>query len=353
MLASTGRSGGKSTGLGADKSSSRRPLRVAWKGCVHAASGDRGAPFPQPVRAPKPLWARNLRSLPAGSKPRPHEPGHARSRCGGANAGQASEMSTNQSDSTNQTGSVVPVVVLELIGESETIQGWMGRLADHADEAYPEVLERVKKDYRGRLEGVAGQLAEHRPQLVTKLEDRQGTVGSLRSDRDSHVADLEEARLRHAVGEFSEPQWDSRRTTIEGLLDEVDSKLEVAESAVSELTAALDRIDASGPRRPTVAFTSEGFVQVEHSPVRGGAARNGSWSAILAATRKEGHSDATKKEGRYGATVRTPMAEEVRIPTAEEDGSADSDELDFIDAVSPEDLEELDPIATAMRSRES
>lgn len=232
--------------------------------------------------------------------------------------------------------SVVPAVVLELIEQSETIQGWTGRLADHADEAYPEVLERVKKDYRRRLEDVAGQLAEHRPDLASSLEDRQGTVVSLRSDRDSHVADLEEVRLRHDVGEFSESQWDSHRTKIEAWLDDVDAKLEVEEAAVSELTAALDRIDASGPpRSSSVAFTSEGFVEVDRTPVAGRAARSGSWSAVVSATTKNGHSEAAG-----------------RMPTAEENGSADSDELDFIDAVSTDDLERLDPITAAMRSRE-
>lgn len=244
--------------------------------------------------------------------------------------------------STDQTDSVVPVVVLELIEQSETIQGWMGRLADHADEAYPEVLERVKEDYRGRLEGVAGQLAEHRPQLATKLEDRQGTVVSVRFDRNSHVADLEEARLRHAVGELSEPQWDSRRTKIEGLLEEIDERLEVEEGAVSALTEALEKIDASGPRRTSVAFTSEGYVEVEHASI-GGGARNGSWSAVVSEMKKE----------------RLPEAGG-RIPTAENaagDGPAahdePDDELDFIDAVSTDDLEKLDPIAAAMRAGEA
>lgn len=247
--------------------------------------------------------------------------------------------------STDQTDSVVPVVVLELIERSETIQGWMGRLADHADEAYPEVLERVEEDYRGRLEGVAGQLAQHRPQLATKLEDRQGTVVSLRFDRNSHVADLEEARLRHAVGEFSEPQWDSRRTKIEGLLEEVDEQLEVEEDAVAALTEALEKIDASGPRRTSLAFTSEGYVEVEHAPI-GGGARNGSWSSLV--------SEMKKREGGSDATGRVPTAEDPgREGPAPEDEPDDSDELDFIDAVSTDDLEELDPIAAAMRVDET
>lgn len=234
------------------------------------------------------------------------------------------------------TSSVVPEVVIELIEQSETIQGWMGRLGDHAGDARPEVLERVKKDYRGRLEGVAGELAEHRPDLAQSLDDRQGAVVSLRSDRDRHVAELEEVGLRHSVGEFSKPQWDSHRTKIEGWLDDVDAKLEIEEGAVSELTTALERIDASGPPRKTVAFTSEGLVEVERMPLGGGNAKNGSWSTVLTGMKKNGHSDAA-----------------ARIPAAGENGSADSDELDFIDAVSRDDLEALDPVVAATRSRVS
>ena len=65
--------------------------------------------------------------------------------------------------------SVVPVVVLELIEESETIQGWMERLDENAEEGYPEVLQRVKDDYRGRLTGVGDQLAEHQQRLEHEL----------------------------------------------------------------------------------------------------------------------------------------------------------------------------------------
>lgn len=331
--------------------SAGRPIRTV---AAAVRGGARGVEWP---------YVRGLRATGVASSLDPNEP---RSRCGPAtcagppphrNQGRPSPdtrtpgaavptLERGSQMSTDQTDSVVPVVVLELLERSETIQGWMGRLADHADEAYPEVLQRVKEDYRGRLEEVAGQLAQHRPQLATKLEDRQGTVVSLRFDRNSQVADLEEARLRHAVGEFSEPEWDSRRTKIEGLLDEVDSLLEVEEGAVSEITEALERIDASGPRRTSLAFTSEGYVEVEHAPpMSRDGVRNGSWSAVLSEMKKEGDSVVAG-----------------RIPTAENpagngpaagDGSDDSDELDFIDAVSTDDLEELDSIAAAMRAGEA
>jgi hypothetical protein len=236
-------------------------------------------------------------------------------------AGPETDTAVSEADTAvPKTDSVVPAVVIDLIEESETIRGWMGKLADHADEAYPEVLERVKKDYRTRVEGVANRLGEHRPDLAASLEDRQGTVVSLNSDRDSHVADLEEVRLRHVVGEFSEAEWDTHRTKIEGWLDDVDSKLEVEEGAVSELTEALERIDASRPPRTTVAFSSEGYVEVEGGSDRGNAARNGSWSAHLAAAKAEGR----------------PVGAD-RHSTPEEADEDESDELDFIDAVSTDD----------------
>lgn len=231
--------------------------------------------------------------------------------------------------SKGKKDSVVPAVVLELIDESETIQGWMDRLPDHADESYPEVIERVTNDYQGRLDGVAEQLAEHAPDLVSSLGVRRGNVKSMQSDRGAHVDDLEEARLRHFVGEFSDEEWESRRTTIEGLLSKVDGLLKIEESAVAEFEEALEKIDVGGPADAAVVFGSDGPVEV-----RTAAAGHGSWSIARSV-----HVDRPATNGSPG------------VPAASKEAAAsDSDELDFLDAVSPETLERLDSIAIASRN---
>lgn len=164
---------------------------------------------------------------------------------------------------SDSAGSVVPAEVRELIEESRTIQGWMDRLSSHAGDARPEVFERVQSDYQARLDGVTGKLARHRTDLVGRLDARRSEVESLRSDRDSHQAELEEARLRHAVGEFSDSRWEDRRSSIEESLGELDALLEVEEGAVSELSGIIDNIGEGGTPATGVAAMAEAEIVVE------------------------------------------------------------------------------------------
>lgn len=182
---------------------------------------------------------RTFEADPARDPPNRNAPLAARE---GTKSGQANDM-TKPSDSTE---SVVPAEVRELIVESQTIQGWIARLASHADDARPEVFERVRDDYQGRLDSVNGKLARHRTDLVERLDGRRSEVEALRSDRDSHAAELEEARLRHAVGEYSDKRWDERRGGIEESLGELDALLEVEEGAVAELSGIIASIGEGG-----------------------------------------------------------------------------------------------------------
>jgi len=169
---------------------------------------------------------------------------------------------------TNQSGGsepVVPAEVSDLIDESHTLQGWIERLAEHSDDVRSEVFERVLGDYQQRLGRVSATLAQHRSDLVAGLEARQAEVASLQSDRDSHAAELEEAGLRHAVGEYSDGTWDDRRGSIEESLGELDELLEIEEKAVRELAAIIDSME-TGTTPGTVEKGSATPVEEEDEP---------------------------------------------------------------------------------------
>lgn len=205
------------------------------------------------------------------------------------------------------------------------IQGWVGKLPDHSDDSYPDVLERVKSDYSGRLNGVAGNLKKHRPELLTSLADRRRTVESLQSDRDSHTNDLEEVRIRHAVGEFSEEQWDSRRAKIETSIDKVAAVLSVEEDAVAELATVVDSVDRivgtvhPVPRISRVVEPVARKLETRPSKAANGApAKSRSWSKVLS-----------------------------ELPESDDQAEASEDELAFLETVSTDDFQKLDPINRA------
>lgn len=141
---------------------------------------------------------------------------------------------------------VVPPEVRELIEESQKIQGWVERLAEHADEARPEVYRRVLSDYQGRLEKITDKLLKHRTDLVSSLEEHEARVTALDQDRDAHAAELEEARLRHVVGEYSDDEWEERRGGIEDAIAGIDERLDVEREAVTELSAIIASIGEGG-----------------------------------------------------------------------------------------------------------
>jgi len=227
---------------------------------------------------------------------------------------------------TNEKKPVVPTVVRELISKSHEIQGWLVKLVDHADEAYLDVFERVKKDYTDRLKGVAEELTTHRSDLVSDLEARRGTVKSLRADHESHTADMEEVRLRHVVGELSEEEWESRNTTIESARNEVDSVLAVEEDAVAELATVVDSVDRIVGREKPPTPRPIATVVAPRVEKAAPAAQAYSWSAVVSGMKEKKHE---QEEPRQQAGVT-------------------EDELAFLETVSTDDFRETDPIVAAM-----
>jgi hypothetical protein len=154
------------------------------------------------------------------------------------------------SNSRDDNSALIPSEVRDLIEESRTVQDWLDRLASHESDASPEVFDRVREDYNGRLEKATERLAQHRSELAGSLDTRRSELESLQADRDSQAADLEEARLRHMVGEFTDDRWNELSQSIEGSLSELSELLEMEDGAVAELAAIVTSIDEG--RLPTV-----------------------------------------------------------------------------------------------------
>ena len=142
---------------------------------------------------------------------------------------------------------VVPAEVTALIDERQRIQGWISRLDEFRGETTPDVFERVRGDYAGRLEEVNGKLARHRADLQSSLDEQRGRVAELQSERDDRGAELEEAKLRHAVGELSDAQWERRREESETALEELDEGLAAQRSALEELEGVLAALPGTEP----------------------------------------------------------------------------------------------------------
>lgn len=308
---------------------------------------------------------------------------------------------------------VVPEEVTRLLEERAKVQGWLERLVEHRGEATPDVFRKVETDYRERLEGVNGQLSSHRTDLEASLGRHRERVDDLEADREGRARELEEAKLRHAVGEYDDQTWERRREEGEAAIAGLDERLAEARSALQELSGVLaalpggdgarggggregregagpggaavatpEREPAAGPARTTAAREAEprrrsGDRRPEErrSPEGGGGAALAGGAGVARAdaeaagpgTMDAGAMDAeTMGAGTAGAEAAEPeTAEADGAPVSEAEGDdsfADEDrhrtdadfmdELEFLESLSLEDAERFDAVSAMLEGEE-
>lgn len=177
---------------------------------------------------------------------------------------------------------VIPDAIRTLLEQRTRYMEWLSKLDGLDGDFRPEVADRVRQDYRDRLTGVEAQLLGHREELETTLASRREQLARLEQRHDACTAELEEAELRHQVGEYGEEEWKERKASHESDLEAVTDSLAIEREAVSELSAVLLQVTASseaaatrhvepgawtepvseGPREPEHAT----FVEAEATP---------------------------------------------------------------------------------------
>lgn len=139
-------------------------------------------------------------------------------------------------------GHVIPETIRELLEQRGTFQGWLNRLDELGSEFRPEVAEKVRSDYAGRLTDVETELEGHRAELETVLADRTSAVEKVAGEYDARSAELEETQLRHAVGEFDDEEWERRRSEHQVGIDELEAELTAQRTAVESLQTVLGEL---------------------------------------------------------------------------------------------------------------
>ncbi len=139
---------------------------------------------------------------------------------------------------------VIPDAIRTLLEQRAQYMEWLAKLDDLSDNYRPEVAKRVRSDYRDRLTGVENELHGHKEELESSLFQRNGRLAEFEHRHNVCAAELEEAELRHQVGEFGDDEWKERKGSHERDLEEVARSLAVEREAVSELGAVLLQVTA-------------------------------------------------------------------------------------------------------------
>lgn len=269
-------------------------------------------------------------------------------------------------DRDDRKATVVPEEVLELLEQRAQIEGWLDKLREIRDDCTPEVYEKVRSDYAGRLGDVNGRLAEHRSELESSLERHRARVEELEGGRAEAAAKLEEAKIRFRVGEYGDGEWEKRRAESEAKIEGLDADLNEERDALSALEKVLGDLAGGGPSTPdTPERREEGPPSEEEDLVKGwGGGRRG---LVTASEENGGQQPAgAKASGAATGSSRRSSgteAEEVAQPAAtgspsetldvpEEESDDYLDELEFLESLSLDDAEHFDAVSLMLDENE-
>ena len=140
-------------------------------------------------------------------------------------------------------------VVEKLIEQRRLFQDWLDKLASGGMDGMPShVVEKVRNDYRDRLNGVMAELGEHRESLGEALEDAQDRQDGLDRQQQEKKDELAELKLRRHVGEMDEDRFQETSRDLQSAIDQLKKDSAAALRDIERYEEILETI-AAGDKR--------------------------------------------------------------------------------------------------------
>jgi hypothetical protein len=155
-----------------------------------------------------------------------------------------------------------------LLQQRAKFEDWLAKLDESQKLASEAVRERVRADYQKRLSAVVDELRGHADAVADQLAELRNTQSDLTSKQDAAEEALAEAELRHAVGEYTEEEWEKLSTDSSEALEEVKDQLGQVNGEIDRLAEvqALIAAPVAAPAKPKQAgrkgpvYNSESWV---------------------------------------------------------------------------------------------
>jgi hypothetical protein len=135
-----------------------------------------------------------------------------------------------------------------LLQQRSQYEQWLGRLDSAGDKAPPAVRARVRSDYEARLRGVIDQLRGFSATIAEELDRHKATQTGLDAERRQAEEALAEAEVRHAVGEYTEEEWQRINEESGTLLGRLRGELHGVGDEISRL-AEVQTLIGGAPKR--------------------------------------------------------------------------------------------------------
>lgn len=127
--------------------------------------------------------------------------------------------------------------VHDLIRQREQLTGWIARLDQVGPQASTRAAERIRADYADRLRRVNDELSAHRGEIQADLERFRAALAEADERRLAAADEMDEASLRHLIGELDEGAWNEARPGLE-------SRVRAAEETVAQARGEVERLEA-------------------------------------------------------------------------------------------------------------
>jgi hypothetical protein len=135
-----------------------------------------------------------------------------------------------------------------LLQQRAQFEQWIAKLDAAGDKAPATVRQKVRGDYETRLRGVIERLRGHANTIAEELQRHRSSQTELDERRRGAEEELAEAEVRHAVGEYSDPEWQRIKEESEGRLGGVREELRSIGNEISRL-AEVQSLIAAPTRR--------------------------------------------------------------------------------------------------------
>ena len=115
--------------------------------------------------------------------------------------------------------------VEKLIEQRRLFQDWLAKLGAGVEAMPPRVVERVRNDYRGRLQKVLSELAEQQDAVREALGEAEGRHAALEEQCQAKREELAELKLRRHVGEVDDADFRESNALLKQAIDGLTKEL--------------------------------------------------------------------------------------------------------------------------------
>jgi rubrerythrin len=143
--------------------------------------------------------------------------------------------------------------VMELLRRRTTVQGWLDRIGDQEGSVSDRVLHRVREDYEGRLQEILNALSTHRQVVQEELDHASARLADAEREYSDAVDQLEEGRLRNAIGELDDDAWEERSRSLDETVRQAEDRQQSARAETTRLSEILHQLDERTVDTPSEA----------------------------------------------------------------------------------------------------